>query len=32
MEQALFSGDVATAREIFDRVRVELPGGFLFSQ
>ena len=32
LEQALFSGDVATAREIFDRVRRERPGELLFSQ
>lgn len=32
LEQALFSGDAAAAREIFDRVRQERPGEFLFSQ
>ena len=32
LEQALFSGDVETAREIFDRVRADRPGELLFSQ
>ncbi len=32
LEQSLFSGDAATAREIFDRVRQERPGEFVFSQ
>lgn len=32
LEQALFSGNVETAREIFDRVRDNRPGEFLFSQ
>ncbi len=32
LERALFAGDAAAAREIFDRVRSERPGEFLFSQ
>ncbi len=32
LEQALFSGEVAAARAIFDRVRGERPGELLFSQ
>ena len=32
LEQALFSGNVESAREIFDRVREDRPGEFLFSQ
>ncbi len=32
LEQALFSGDVENARSIFDRVRKDRPGEFLFSQ
>ncbi len=31
-ERALFGGDAATARAIFDRVRAERPGEILFSQ